>query len=182
MITDPIVNLKNDTMKTKKLLLLTVSVLIVATVFSQSNNISGGIVAGANYSYLNSNDELNNYYNWKWKFGPAGGVYLNIPIGSTVSIQPNILYSQMGARYYYMDNSGANLKWTQTLGYISVPVPLKINAGNSLAFLAGPQADFLVGARVKDAMGNKTKNESDFDQFDLALTGGVQIMPNSPVS
>jgi outer membrane protein OmpA-like peptidoglycan-associated protein len=169
-------------MKRKTMLLLNIFVAIAATVFSQSNRISGGIVAGANYSYLNTSDEITGInYDWKWKFGPAGGVYLNIPFGNTVSLQPNLLYSQMGARYYTTDNT-ETLKWTQTLGYLSVPVPLKINAGNSVAFLVGPQVDFLVGARVKDANGNKVKNEDDFDQVDVAGAGGIQIMPNAPVS
>src|SRR5678809_822501 len=172
-------------MKRKTILLLAVSIAIAATAFSQTtqlNRISGGIVAGANYSYLNTNDEITGIsYDWKWKFGPAGGIYFNIPFGNTVSLQPNLLYSQMGAKYYVTDNTGT-YKWTQNMGYLSVPVPLKINAGNSIAFLVGPQFDFLVGASVKDASDNKTKNEDQFNQFDFALTGGLQIMPNAPVS
>jgi outer membrane protein OmpA-like peptidoglycan-associated protein len=31
-------------------------------------------------------------------------------------------------------------------------------------------------------MGNATKNEADWDQLDVAATGGIQILPNSPVS
>ncbi len=168
-------------MKTKKLLFVAVATAIATTTFAQSNTVSGGILLGANDSYLNSKDELNNNYDWKWKFGPVGGVYLNIPFGNTVAVQPSVLYSQMGARYYFTDNTGT-YKWTQNLGYLSVPVPLKINAGNSFAFLVGPQFDFLVGASLKDAADHKIKNEDDFKQFDLGLTGGIQLMPNSPVS
>lgn len=168
-------------MKTKRIVLVVFYAAFTASIFAQSNRISGGLAAGANYSYLNSNDGLNNGYDWKWKFGPAGGIYLNIPFGNTVSLQPMLLYSQMGARYYLTDNFGT-FKWTQNLGYVSVPVPLKINAGNSFAFLVGPQLDFLVGARVKDASGNKIKNEDNFDQVDFGVTGGIQVMPNSPVS
>jgi hypothetical protein len=58
---------------------------------------------------------------------------------------------------------------------ISVPVPLKINAGNSVAFLVGPQVDFLVGASVKDASDNKVKNEDDFDQVDIATSQTIDI-------
>src|SRR6185295_3017503 len=174
----PIIKLKHYKMKRKTILLLNIFIAIATTIFSQTtqtNQISGGIVAGANYSYLNTNDEITGInYDWKWKFGPAGGIYLNIPFGNTVSLQPNLLYSQMGARYYVTDNTGT-LKWTQNLGYLSVPVPLKINAGNSVAFLVGPQIDFLVGAKVKDANDNTTKNEDDFDQVDVAGTGGIQI-------
>jgi outer membrane protein OmpA-like peptidoglycan-associated protein len=169
-------------MKRKTLLLLTISVTMAATVLAQTNRVSGGITAGANYSYLHSGDEnTSSSYDWKWKWGPVGGIFLNFPFGNTVSLQPSALYSQMGGRYYYTDNTGT-YKWTQNLGYISVPVPLKINAGNSFAFLVGPQFDFLVGARVKDASDNKTKNEDQFNQFNFALTGGIEIMPNSPVS
>ena len=178
----PIINTKHNKMKRKTILSLIVFLAITATVFSQTNRISGGIVAGANYSYLKTSDEITGItYDWKWKFGPAGGVYLNIRLGNTVSLQPSLLYSQMGAMYYITDNTGTQ-KWTQNLGYLSVPVPLKINAGNSVAFLVGPQVDFLVGASLKDASGSKVKNEDDFDQVDIAGTGGIQIMPNAPVS
>jgi len=168
-------------MKRKTLLLLTICVTMAATVFAQ-NRVSGGITAGANYSYLSSSDEVAGYnYDWKWKFGPVGGIYLNLPIGNTLSIQPSLLYSQMGSKYEFTDNTGTR-KWTQNLGYLSVPVPLKINAGDHFAFLLGPQFDFLVGARLKDDADNKVKNEDNFKQFDFALTGGIQLMPNSPVS
>jgi len=178
----PIINTKHNKMKRKTILSLIVFLAITATVFSQTNRISGGIVAGANYSYLKTSDEITGItYDWKWKFGPAGGVYLNIPFGNTVSLQPSLLYSQMGAMYYITDNTGTQ-KLTQNLGYLSVPVPLMINAGNSVAFLVGPQVDFLVGASLKDASGSKVKNEDDFDQVDIAGTGGIQIMPNAPVS
>ncbi len=169
-------------MKRKTLLLLTICVTMAATVLAQTSRVSGGITAGANYSYLSSGDKsTSSSYDWKWKWGPVGGIYLNFPVGNTVSIQPSALYSQMGGIYIFTDNTG-RYKWTQGLGYLSVPVPLKINAGDHFAFLVGPQFDFLVGARVKDANDNKVKNEDNFNQFDFALTGGIQLMPNSPVS
>ena len=152
-------------MKRNTILLLNIFVGIAATGFSQTNRISGGIVAGANYSYLNTSDEITGInYDWKWKFGPAAGIYLNVPFGNTVSLQPNLLYSQMGARYYTTDNTGT-LKWTQTLGYLSVPIALKINAGNSVAFLVGPQVDFLVGANVKDANDIKQTMRTTFTRL-----------------
>ena len=173
-------------MKRKTLLLLTISLIIMATVFAQTNRVSGGISAGANYSYLKSSDEMTGYtYDWKWKWGGVGGIYLNFPLSNSVSVQPSVLFSQMGSKYNYAfsDSLGNyNYKSTQKLGYLSVPVPLKINAGNSFAFLVGPQFDFLVGAKVKDQNDNTTDNKSGFKKFDFALTGGIQLMPNSPVS
>jgi len=173
-------------MKRKTLLLLTISVIMGATVFAQTNRVSGGISAGTNYSYLKASDETTgSNYNWKWKWGGVGGLYLNFPIGTNVSLQPSLLFSQMGSKYSYSfrDSLGTySNKLTQKLGYISVPVPLKINAGNHFAFLVGPQFDFLVGAKVKDQSDNTTDNKANFKKFDFALTGGIQLMASSPVS
>jgi outer membrane protein OmpA-like peptidoglycan-associated protein/opacity protein-like surface antigen len=175
-----LINAKLKSMKRKTLLLLIACVTMTATVFAQ-NRVSGGISLGGNLSHIHSSSKPTNM-DYEWKGGFAGGVYLNFPIGNSVSLQPNALYSMMGTRVQVSDSAGVTSKIKQNLGYLSLPVYLKINAGNSLAFLVGPQFDFLVGANVKDASDNKTKNEDDFNQFDFALTGGIQIMPNSPVS
>jgi outer membrane protein OmpA-like peptidoglycan-associated protein len=169
-------------MKRKTLLLLTICVTMAATVFAQTSRVSGGISAGGNLSSIKSSDDLPGNVDFEWKGGMVGGLWLNFPIGNTVSLQPNALYSRMGTRIQYSDVNGVSQKVKQNLGYISLPVYLKINAGKSLAFLVGPQFDFLAGANLKDENDNKTSNEGDFNQFDFALTGGLQIMPNSPVS
>src|SRR4030095_6050321 len=102
--TYPIINAKLNSMKRKTLLLLTISVTMAATVLAQSHSITGGISAGANYSMLKSGDEsTSGNYDWKWKWGPVGGIWVNFPVGNTVSIQPSLLYSQMGGRYYFTD-------------------------------------------------------------------------------
>lgn len=163
----------------RKTLLLLLSVTMTAAVFAQ-NRVSGGISAGANFSNIHSKDDIAGV-NFKSKVGAVGGFYLNFPVGNRVSIQPSVLYSQMGSKIKFPD-SLSSFNFTQKLGYISVPVLLKINAGSSIAFLLGPQFDFLVGAKVKDQSDNTTDNKSDFKKTDIALSAGLQIMPNSPVS
>src|SRR5215212_95598 len=165
-------------MKRKTLLLFACCVTVAATVFAQ-NRLSGGISAGANYSWLDKDNVSD--IDFKGKFGAVGGLWLNFPVSSSVSIQPSVLYSQMGTKIITSGVLG-NAELKQRLAYISVPVALKFNAGNSIAFLVGPQFDFLAGAKLKDDNDNETKNEDDFEQFDFALTGGIQFMPNSPFS
>src|SRR4030095_9006645 len=98
--TYPIINAKLNSMKRKTLLLLTICITMAATVLAQTNRVSGGITAGANYSYLKPGDESGSYTSdWKWKWGPVGGIYVNVPFGNTVSLQPRLLYSQMGSIY-----------------------------------------------------------------------------------
>src|SRR6266487_2653365 len=117
----PIINTKLKNMKRKILLLLATYVTISATVFAQTNRVSGGISGGANYSYLKSSDDMTGYtYDWKWKWGGVGGLYLNFPLGNSVSLQPSVLFSQMGSKYNYAytDSLGSyNYKSTQKLGY-----------------------------------------------------------------
>lgn len=165
----------------KRITLLLLSFITVVATVSAQNRFSGGISLGANYSKLSTDDDA--YTDWKWRWGPVGGIYLNFPVGNAVSIMPSLLYSKMGTNYDYTDPlTNVKTEWKQDLSYLSIPVALKINAGNSLGFLVGPQFDFLVGAHSKDENDNKTKNEDQFKQSDIALTGGLIIMPDSPVS
>lgn len=180
--TYPIINAKPKSMKKITVLLLSFTI-VAATAFAQ-NRMSGGISLGANYSKVSAGDNNSgNNFDWKWKWGPVGGLWLDFPIASSVSIAPSVLYSAMGTKYEVTNTlTNTTTKWTQKLNYISVPVLLKIKAGNSIGILLGPEVDFLAGAKVKDANDNKTDNKSDFKSTDFALSGGLQIAPNSPVS
>jgi outer membrane protein OmpA-like peptidoglycan-associated protein len=176
--TYPIINAKPKSMKRITLLLLSFTIVAV-TAFAQ-NRMSGGLSLGVNNSKVSSGGEG---VEWKWKFGPVGGLWLDFPIGSSVSIQPSLLYSKMGTKYNFTDVvTNTTSRITQDLGYLSLPVLLKIKAGDAIGILLGPQVDFLVGAHMKDENDNKTKNENDFKQTDFALSGGLQLMPNSPVN
>jgi outer membrane protein OmpA-like peptidoglycan-associated protein len=163
----------------KRITVLLLSFTIMATAFAQ-NRVSGGLSLGVNNAKVSSGGDG---VEWKWRFGPVGGLWLDFPIGSSVSIQPSLLYSKMGTKYNVTDPvTNATMRWSQDLGYLSIPVALKIKAGDAIGILVGPQIDFLVGAHLKDENDNKTKNEEEFKQTDFALTGGLQIMPNSPVN
>jgi hypothetical protein len=53
-------------MKTRTMSLLAVCLIISATLLAQSTRVSGGISAGANYSYLNTDDDITGItYDWK---------------------------------------------------------------------------------------------------------------------
>src|SRR2546423_10341828 len=167
-------------MKQKTLLLL-LSAFLTTALMAQNPGVSGGITAGINYSKLSSSNDAS--VNWKWKWGGEGGFYLNFPVGNTISVQPSLLFSQMGSKYKFDTGFYASSgQFLQKLGYISIPVPLKIKAGKGLAVLVGPQFDFLAGAKMKDPNDNTTDNKANFNKFDFALTGGLQIMAYSPVS
>jgi len=115
-----------------------------------SSPVRFGLKAGLNVSTL-SGDGM------KSKAGFYGGVFANIPVAQDFSVQPEVLYSGMGAKDDYDSNTKLNLD------YIAVPVMFQYNALPNLYFEAGPQFSFLVSSKLKD-------NNSSFDTKDLTKT------------
>jgi hypothetical protein len=78
------------------------------------------------------------------RIGIAGGGLVNIPINSTFSVQPELLYSMEGTRYKENGN-----KFTYQLDYINVPVLFQCN---SFGFYGetGPQIGFLMSGKLSN--------------------------------
>lgn len=80
---------------------------------------------------------------------------MNAPIAENFSIQPEVLYSQYGAKVNWTNPIGGDkMSASQNLDYITVPVMFQYNAIPSFYLEAGPEFGFLVSAT------NKIKNET----------------------
>ena len=110
-----------------------------------------GIKAGMNVSSLSKDAELSDQGS---KIGFNAGVFMNAPIAENFSIQPELLYSQMGDKY---DQVIANTTYARSrhLDYVTLPVMFQYNATPSFYLEAGPEFGLLVNAK------NKFTNESD---------------------
>jgi outer membrane protein OmpA-like peptidoglycan-associated protein len=149
------------------------------------NGVSGGLIAGANFSKIHAKENLPTGYAFRSKVGFVGGAYLNFPVSSAVSIQPELLYSQMGSKLKIDTfSSGSSLTYTQKLNYLSIPVLINFNVGKSFALFFGPQVDFLMAAKTKDNSSNSTSvdNKSSFQKTDFAGTAGFTLFPMSAIS
>jgi len=82
-----------------------------------------------------------------------------------LSIEPQAMYSQRG--YSPKDNDGTYVN--STLGYLSMPLFLKVNLGEKFAIMAGPQFDFL--SSVKDD--NNNFDTGDFKSSSTGRTAGL---------
>ena len=100
-----------------------------------------GVKAGANYS--NIYDTKNNKVDAENKFGFVGGVFIAIPIGKFLGIQPEILFSQKG---YKQKGTflGGNYDLTRTTDYIDIPLLVSIKPIKCLTIQAGPQYSYLI--------------------------------------
>jgi hypothetical protein len=102
----------------------------------RGGDISLGLKAGASYASFvgaeaGSRDGL---------FGFQGGIFANIGLSRMVAFQPELLYSQKGAKIKDVTNASTRL------GYLDVPLAFHVNA-DGLFFEAGPQVGFLLSAK-----------------------------------
>ena len=110
-----------------------------------------GVKAGMNVSSLSSDASLSDQ---KSKIGFNAGVFMNAPLAENFSIQPELIYSQMGDKGT-TTILGTEYSSARNHDYITLPVMFQYNATPSFYLEAGPEFGLLVSAK------NKLKNESN---------------------
>ncbi len=108
----------------------------------RGGNVSLGLKAGASLTDFvgaDTKDGAGNSY-YKNRFGFHAGIFANIGFARLFAFQPEIIYSQKGAKL--ASNSDAGYR----LHYVDVPLAFHVNT-DGFFFEAGPQVGFLVAAR-----------------------------------
>jgi hypothetical protein len=137
-----------------------------------------GIKAGANYS--NVYDAQGEEFHNDAKFGFAGGVFISIPIGKFLGVQPEVLYSQKG---FHATGKllGGTYDFTRTTNYIDVPLFIRLKPSKYFTILAGPQYSYLLSQN--DVYGNGSTTAAQVTEFKndnirkntLSVAGGFDI-------
>ncbi|MCF8239569.1 MAG: PorT family protein [Saprospiraceae bacterium] len=119
-----------------------------------------GAKVGMNYS--NVWDERGQEFNADPKFGFAGGVFLGVPIGKFLGIQPEVLLSQKGWKGSgVLLGTAYSLKRTTT--YLDIPLQLQVKPSDFLTVLAGPQYSYLLHMKDVYTLGsNSFEQEEEF--------------------
>ena len=131
-----------------------------------------GIKAGMNVSSI-SNDGWDDS---KAKVGFYGGLFMNAPLAESFSIQPEILYNNLGSK---TERTVAGTKYSSTLNldYIAVPVMFQYNATPEFYLEAGPEFGFLVNASSKATAGNNSNitniDTDSFNKFNMGIGLGA---------
>src|SRR6478735_6344098 len=134
--------------------------ILAMFIFSGSANAQGhytssaGLVAGANYSSLRIGENSGGLDS-KSRLGFAGGFYLGFPLGNKLTLQPEFLFSEMGGK---VTTGNAATDFEQKLGYISIPLLLKIHLGKAFAFVLGPQLDMTGSSDKRTGTGKYLDN------------------------
>lgn len=120
------------------------------TTNSSSSDVRFGIKAGMNVSSLSNDETLDDQ---KSKIGFNAGVFATIPVASSFSIQPEVLYTQYGSKSVDNDvidtNNSNKVSYTRDLGYIAVPVMFQYKFVPNFYVEAGPEFGFNVTAKDK---------------------------------
>ncbi len=150
------------------------SIIVGAICLLCINNVSGqvedsrkklafGMKAGANLS--NVWDSQGDNFRAENKYGLAGGIFLGIPLGKIVGLQPEILVSQKG-----FEGSGSllgqNYSFSRTTTHVDIPLQLQIKPVRFITLVAGPQFSYLLHQKDEYTFGNNSTEQEQAFQND----------------
>ncbi|OSZ77104.1 hypothetical protein CAP36_11850 [Chitinophagaceae bacterium IBVUCB2] len=163
----------------KRIFLSAACALLCSSLMAQDDehpqySVSGGLLGAVNLTKFNVSNN-NAGLKYESKAGWSAGGWVNIPLTHRFSIEPQLMYSS----YSYLTNSTTpELLNDGKLKFISLPLLLKIHAGDKLAFSLGPQVDFLTAVDDERNLADK----SDFNSTSLSVFGGLEVFPHGKVS
>lgn len=146
--------------------------------------ITFGVKAGFNASTISRSDYNDDYYgnDQKMKAGFNAGVFVNIPVAEKFSIQPELLFNQLGSKSEtrYRDSQGNQMVTIEgndkiNLNYLALPVMVQYNILPQLYVEAGPEFGFLLGGKSKgdvtitERSGNFTSYQSEEYSDDINM-------------
>lgn len=152
-------------------LFLGLSISVSALAFSQQFGLKGG----ATISSISDDG----YDKTKSKTGFYAGAFVNIPASELISIQPEIIYNNLGSEV-----RGKHLVYGEytrklNLNYVAVPIMFQFKATPQFYIEAGPELGFLVNVNSKTAWNSSSTTTitelktNDFNKFNLGLGLGA---------
>ena len=146
------------------------TILVTALLFSalttiQAQSVKLGLKAGLNYANQTGAAITVNSKNFQKEAISSyhAGLVAELNLFKGLAIQPELLYSTQGATY---KNALGDIK--NKVGYLAIPVMIKIGLSKSISLELGPQASFLLSE--KDNV-NLYKSNT----FDFAVAGGLGL-------
>ena len=150
-----------------KKVLLSLGLLAGLSGAAQAQSIKYGAKGGVSLTGFTGSDSKGTAY----QFGFHVGGLVNFSINDMFSVQPEILYSQKGAKGD--GTAGSPSDAHINLSYIDVPVLLHVATGETgLFFEAGPQIGFLLSANT-EYQGSSTDVKNATNAVDFGYAAGI---------
>ena len=148
-------------MKKIVILMMILSFVFIGTVSAQMIGDTGiifGVKGGLNIAKFTGDgvkEITEEGFDEKYITAFSVGGFLALPLGNTLTIRPEVLYTQNGAKYE-LSREGAEAKMSMNMNWLNIPVLAVINLGN-IGVFAGPYFDFFLSG--------KTKVEMSYEEF-----------------
>lgn len=168
-----------------------ITLLIIQTINSQSQNLKFGIKSGINLSKYTpeisiDNIKLADYQN---KFGFYLGMYANISISKKIKFQPELLFSTQGTKILIenisltdatgisIDNGNIESKINEST--ILLPLNILYSINDKFSIEVGPQLGYIINRKeeitenilVQDI--GIINEDIDYDKFDFGFNLGI---------
>jgi hypothetical protein len=133
-----------------------------------------GIKGGINFANLYVSDVKDE----NLKIGANAGFYAKLPIARGISIQPELLYSNKGAKDTYNNVLQGSGQYRFNLNYLETPLLMVFNLTPNFNIQAGGYLAYLASANVKDVnrdgtiYGVRDLNADSFHRVDYGLAAG----------
>ena len=132
-------------------------------------------------------DKTDGYITTRNRTAFYAGAGVEIPLGTVVSVEPSLIYSQRGygikgnLTINNMKIDALDARATSQMHYIDLPVLLKVKPAAGLVLFAGPQVSYLVKNNLRadvSVLGFSLINTDmditdQFNRWDVGVTGGV---------
>ena len=170
-----------STIQSYTLLLLTALIATPLVSYAQMDDSRIGIKGGLNIS----NFYRDNVGDQNARFGFNIGLFTELAVGESFSIQPELLLSTKGNRATYGNSGGVpdivgvegDVK--SNLTYIDIPVLAKVTFGEIINVHVGPYASYLIGASISGdgdlGTGSEELNRDNFKAWDYGLAAGLGV-------
>lgn len=152
----------------KKSIIITILICFFSTVF-HAQILRFGIKAGLNYANQTGSSITINSTNYKTEAitNYHFGLVSELKLSERFALQPELIYSTQGANYKAID---AINDFKNNVGYITIPLMLKINLNKAFFIDLGPQASFLLSKKNDFTI----KNQNTYD-FGVGAGLGIKI-------
>lgn len=156
----------------KKIILMAVAFTFMMVSAQAQDSVSDnrsklkfGLKIGGNYS--NVYDTEGNSFDSDPKFGVVLGGFASIPLGKSLGLQPEVLFSQKGFKATGV-LLGSTYDLTRTTNYLDIPLLISIKPIPNLSLLIGPEYSYLLSVKNEFKNGSTTiLQEQEFDNDNI---------------
>jgi hypothetical protein len=159
----------------KKIILATATFFCIGAASAQkkTNDVHFGLRAGVNFANIIKDGD--NDFSTEIKPGFNAAAFLEIPVVTGFSVQPEVQFSQKG---YKATGTvlGTPYDYRVTTNFVEVPLLAKFSPTQSFGIVVGPQFSFLTSTNTKFKTNNSVyENTVDQDNDNLRknILGGV---------